>query len=249
MRKAIPWPRLFGTEETQLQEEDVIARRRVWFWRFWFKVALFIGVVVSIAWIIRMGMHGGYVGWWETATVVWDSFKGWVTNPQTLQYAIILVPLFLVNFLILFGPMLAMGVTQMQAFEPGDAEWGVKLEHVRGQAEAKEDVRRVVNLWQSGEAFEEAGGKRERGLLFLGAPGTGKTMLSESDRNGLQLPLPVHARLRLRPDLHRDGRDHRPLHGAEGEAARAQVGRAVHRLHRRDRRGRRAARRSTVAGG
>ena len=68
----------------------------------------------------------------------------------------------------------------MSGYEPGDADWGVKLADVRGQAEPKEEVARVISLWQSGEEFEKAGGKRERGLLFLGAPGTGKTMLSKA---------------------------------------------------------------------
>jgi ATP-dependent Zn protease len=67
-------------------------------------------------------------------------------------------------------------------------DWGVRLGDVRGQDEAKQEVSRVVTLWQSGEAFEKAGGKRERGLLFLGAPGTGKTMLAKAIATGFNCP-------------------------------------------------------------
>ena len=137
---------------------------------------------------------------------------------------------------------MAMGIGQIQSFEPGDATWGVKLDDVRGQAEPKEEIRRVVTLWQSGERFEKAGGKRERGLLFLGAPGTGKTMLAKAIATGFNCPFVTDPRLRLRADLHRHGRGHRPVPRAQGQAARAQVGRPVHRVHRRDRRRRHAPR-------
>ncbi|MDQ3778152.1 MAG: AAA family ATPase [Actinomycetota bacterium] len=188
LRRLIPWPSLFGTDEERLRDEDVVNRRRAWYWGKWFRRAAWIVGIFTVLWLIRLAIPGGPTSWLATPEAAWDGAKSVVQNPAILMYAIIFPLLFVMNFVILLGPLMLMGITQMQSFEPGDAEWGVRLDDVRGQAEAKEEVRRVVSIWQSGEAFEAAGGKRERGLLFLGAPGTGKTMLSKAIATGFNCP-------------------------------------------------------------
>jgi ATP-dependent Zn protease len=190
IRRMIPWPSLFGTEDARLREEDIVNRRRSWTWRFFFRFALFVATFITAAWLWRVltADPGVSVTWWGSATAVLTKVGNLFQSGAFWMQIVVVFFLFAANFLIFMGPMMLMGISQIRGYEPGDAEWGVKLEHVRGQAEAKEEVRRIVTLWQSGEAFEKAGGKRERGLLFLGAPGTGKTMLAKAIATGFNSP-------------------------------------------------------------
>ena len=186
--RLIPAPALYGAEK-ELREQDVMTRRRLWYWRRRYKqlfvlLQLFvIALLITIALSAALGGDTSISGGIETLGDLFVAFA-----PLFLQYIPIISVLFFANFLILFGPLLLLGIQQIKGYEPGDADWGVKMADVRGQAEAKQEITRVVSLWQSGEEFEKAGGKRERGVLFLGAPGTGKTMLSKGIATSFNCP-------------------------------------------------------------
>src|SRR5437868_896353 len=123
-RRILPWPSLFGLDNARVREEDIVNRRRAWFWSSFLRWGVILGGL-------------GVLLWWVG---VWNTLKG-----QLGPLLLILPFYFIFNFMILLGPMLAMSISQIRGFEPGDADWGVRLDHVRGQAEAKEEVRKIVN--------------------------------------------------------------------------------------------------------
>jgi hypothetical protein len=149
-RHFIPWPSLLNNQE--LREDDIVARRRHWFWAskyrrlpFWI-VAVFIFLGLFQAMFAFSGVHSGF----------FDPVPGLRTlfpAQDAAQYASLVfqIPLLLfVNVFIFIGPFVLMAVRSIHSYEPGDASWGVKMDDVRGQAEAKEEITRVITLWQSG---------------------------------------------------------------------------------------------------
>jgi ATP-dependent Zn protease len=188
-RKLIPTPSLYGAEES-LKEDDIVGRRRYWYWRGKFR-RLPIYIVIAL---LVLAIAQGFLWLGGVSAPFFNPMSGirQIFPPAELpQLGLIFLQLpllFFINFAIFFGPFLFFAVRQIRGYEPGDASWGVKIDDVRGQAEAKEEITRVITLWQSGEEFEKAGGKRERGLLFLGSPGTGKTMISKAIATNFNCP-------------------------------------------------------------
>jgi ATP-dependent Zn protease len=188
-RKLIPSPNLYGASD-ELRKDDLISRRRYWYWRTKLR-RLPVYALIVLGFFAICQILFAFSGVSSSFFDPWPALRQLYPPDQLPQLALILVQLpllFVINFAIFFGPFLFFAVRQIRSYEPGDASWGVRIDDVRGQAEAKEEITRVITLWQSGEEFEKAGGKRERGLLFLGAPGTGKTMISKAIATNFNCP-------------------------------------------------------------
>ena len=78
------------------------------------------------------------------------------------------------------GIGVGMGVGKSNAKVYQQGKTGVKFADVAGVDEAKQELEEVVDFLQNSEKYRRIGAKIPKGVLLVGSPGTGKTLLAKA---------------------------------------------------------------------
>ena len=103
---------------------------------------------------------------------------------QQLLYFLIVPVMFLLFFLFLFrrigGPGTAMSFGRSRGRLYAQEDLGITFNDVAGIHEAVEELREIVEFHRTPGKYQALGGRIPRGVLLVGPPGTGKTMLAKA---------------------------------------------------------------------
>lgn len=123
----------------------------------------------------------------DASKVTLDDTAPSETNATLINLAGIIVPTLLIGALILFmfrqaqgQNNQALGFGKSKARLYGNEKSPVVFTDVAGNDEAKQDLVEVVDFLKHPKKFLEVGAKIPKGVLLVGPPGTGKTMLARA---------------------------------------------------------------------
>jgi ATP-dependent Zn protease len=168
------------TPETDVLQRTVETNRAI----FW-KRALWVAIIPALYFGAMEVVFG--LAPFDAIALLPQLAQSFFTN---LLYVLFLI---LAQFMIFFLPFYIYTRIGKTMINPDDANFGVKMEDVRGQRAAVIEMRRILKLIESGRLYVKAGGKRERGVLMVGPPGTGKTMLAKGIASSLHVPIYIAA--------------------------------------------------------
>uniref|UniRef100_A0A832A274 ATP-dependent zinc metalloprotease FtsH n=1 Tax=Desulfacinum infernum TaxID=35837 RepID=A0A832A274_9BACT len=78
------------------------------------------------------------------------------------------------------GPQGVLSVGKARVKIYAEKQVGITFDDVAGIDEAKVELQEIVEFLQNPEKFQRLGGKIPKGVLLVGAPGTGKTLLAKA---------------------------------------------------------------------